>query len=61
MSSLRQQFDKETNASVGRIREAVAPYTRFVRAERTRLTEALQALDDSAGELRRLESEIRGS
>jgi hypothetical protein len=61
MSSLRQQFEKETKASVARIEEAVAPYTRFVRAERTRLTEALEALEDSAGELRRLESEIRAS
>jgi small GTP-binding protein len=61
MSSLRQQFEKETRASVVRIQEAVAPYTRFVRAERGRLTEALEALEDSAGEMRRLESEIRES
>ncbi len=61
MSSLRQQFEKETKASVARIQEAVGPYTRFVRAERTRLEEALDALEGSAGALRRLESEIRGS
>jgi hypothetical protein len=60
MSSLRQQFEKETEGSVSRIQEAVAPYTRFVRSERIRLTESRDALERSAGELRRLESEVRG-
>jgi hypothetical protein len=60
MSSLRQQFEKETMGSVSRIQEAVAPYTRFVRSERSRLTEARDALEKSGGELRRLESEVRG-
>ena len=60
MSSLRQQFEKETAGSVSRIQEAIAPYTRFVRSERNRLTEARDALEKSGGELRRLESEVRG-
>jgi len=60
MSSLRQQFEKETEGSVSRIQEAVAPYTRFVRSERIRLAESRDALERSAGELRRLESEVRG-
>lgn len=59
MSSLRQQFEKETVGSVSRIEEAVAPYTRFVRAERSRLTEARDALERSQGELCGLETEIR--
>jgi hypothetical protein len=59
MSSLRQQFEKETRASVSRIQEAVAPYTRFVRAERSRLTESREGLERSVGELRGLESEVR--
>ncbi len=58
MSSLRQQFEKETEASVGRIEEAMAPYTRFVRSERTRLTEARGFLESSASELSRLRSEV---
>jgi small GTP-binding protein len=60
MSSLRQQFEKETAGSVSRIQEAVAPYTRFVRSERGRLTEARDALERAMGELRGLESEVRG-
>jgi small GTP-binding protein len=59
MSSLRQQFEKETAGSVARIHEAIAPYTRFVRSERSRLTEARDALERSAGELRGLDSEVR--
>jgi len=60
MSSLRQQFEKETAGSVSRIQEAVGPYTRFVRSEMSRLTESRDALERSMGELRRLEAEVRG-
>jgi small GTP-binding protein len=61
MSSLRQQFERETEASVSRIEDAIAPYTRFVRAERAQLTEARDAIERSAGELRVLEAEVRAS
>ena len=37
MTSLRQQFETEIQGSLVRIRDAMAPYTRFVRAERDRL------------------------
>ena len=37
MTSLHKQFETETKASILRIQDAVAPYTRFVRAERDRL------------------------
>jgi hypothetical protein len=57
MSSLRQQFEKETEASVSRIEEALAPYTRFVRSERARLTEARGRLETSRAELSRLKAE----
>jgi hypothetical protein len=57
-SSLRQQFEKETSGSVARIEEAIAPYTRFVRGERERLTEAQSALERSRGELERLDAEV---
>jgi hypothetical protein len=59
MTSLRRQFEVETERSVARIREAVGPYTRFVRAERSRLTTARDSLEKSIGELRRLEAEVR--
>ena len=37
MHTLTEQFDAEVAGSVRRIEEAIAPYTRFVRAERGRL------------------------
>jgi small GTP-binding protein len=37
MSGLTTQFEGEMNQSIARIREAIAPYTRFVRAEQDRL------------------------
>jgi small GTP-binding protein len=53
MATLTEQFDREVEGSVRRIEEAIAPYTRFVRAERERLS-ALQ------GELRRLQGGLEG-
>jgi small GTP-binding protein len=44
MSALTAQFDRELEGSVHRIGESIAPYTRFVRAERERLEGARQAL-----------------
>lgn len=37
--TLRTQFEKEINRSLHHINEAIAPYTRFVRSERTKLEE----------------------
>lgn len=39
MRAMTEQFDDEIEKSIRRIREAIAPYTRFIRAERARLTE----------------------
>lgn len=47
MRTLTEQFDAEVAGSVRRIEESIAPYTRFVRAERGRL-------EDFHGELERL-------
>jgi len=44
MESLTAQFDRELEGSLQRIREAISPYTRFVRSERERLGEARTAL-----------------
>jgi len=40
MESLTAQFDRELEKSLQRIREAISPYTRFVRSERERLEAA---------------------
>jgi hypothetical protein len=58
MTSLRKQFETETKASILRIQDAVAPYTRFVRAERDRLETARSALEASRTELARIEAAI---
>ena len=44
MSALTEQFDDEIETSVRRIHEAIAPYSRFVRAERMRLTASRDGL-----------------
>ncbi|MDE0142056.1 MAG: dynamin family protein [Caldilineaceae bacterium] len=49
-TAITQQFESELTASVQRIREAVAPYTRFVRVER-------EKLETLGADLQRAESE----
>src|SRR5919202_1766796 len=55
---VRRQFEAELNRSVERMREAIAPYTRFVRTEHARMSEASQALSDLSGEVDALKGEI---
>ncbi len=43
--ALRKQFDQEITRSLLRIREAIAPYTRFIRSEQTKLTETQAQLN----------------
>lgn len=59
MSSLRRQFETEMERSVARIQEALAPYTRFVRAERDRLETARTDLERFYEELERIERAIK--
>src|SRR6185295_5408129 len=58
MSSLTAQFDREVEGSLRRIDESIAPYTRFVRAERDRLTVAREELDAVNQGLVRLRSRV---
>ena len=60
MSSLRQQFDSEIQGSLVRIQETMAPYTRFVRAERERLETARTELRSSRDAIARVEAAIDG-
>ena len=53
-----RQFDAELNRSVERMRDAIAPYTRFVRTEYARMSEARRALSDLSGEVEALKGEI---
>ncbi len=45
MSALNAQFDKEAQRSVGKVNDAIAPYTRFVRAEREKLDHTRERLN----------------
>jgi hypothetical protein len=58
MSALTGQFDRELERSLRRINEAVAPYTRFVRAERDRLTETHDELTRVREGLARLKAQV---
>ena len=52
--SLRSQFELEIERSLQHINEAIAPYTRFVRAERGRLLDTQTELEKIKNELDRL-------
>ena len=54
VTTLREQFTNELERSLTRIREAVAPYTRFVRAEREKARALHEELTDTATRLRQL-------
>lgn len=54
VGTLREQFDEELAQSLTRIREAVAPYTRFVRAEAERMGRVGEELSSIAAELVRI-------
>jgi small GTP-binding protein len=55
---IRRQFDAELNRSVERMRDAIAPYTRFVRTEHARMTRARSTLSEMDGEIDSLKAEI---
>ncbi|HVR70467.1 MAG TPA: dynamin family protein [Vicinamibacteria bacterium] len=57
MSALTGQFDEELEKSLQRIREAVSPYTRFVRSEKERLFEVREDLRRLRGGLERVRVE----
>jgi len=55
---LTTQFNTEADRTIHRLKEGVAPYFRFVRAEQTRLTSAEQALTNASEQLRQLQARI---
>ena len=58
MAALTGQFERELERGLRRIDEAIAPYTRFVRAESQRLHAAATELDRLAGQLAALTRRI---
>jgi small GTP-binding protein len=59
-NSLREQFHREINRSLHDINEAIAPYTRFVRAERGKLQETHAKLEAIQTEMERIKTRIEG-
>lgn len=59
MASLTGQFDREVDRGVQRVQEAIAPYTRFVRSERERLTEIREDLSVVGRQLASLQDRIQ--
>lgn len=57
-STMRSQFERENEQMLARVREAIGPYTRFVRAERTRLVDVQRALSDAEVDVGRIRAEI---
>lgn len=58
--TLREQFEHEMQRSLEALREAMAPYTRFVRAEHERTQRLLTALEESQRKLEQLKAEVEG-
>ncbi len=58
MTNLRTQFQRELDRSAHDVMEAVAPYTRFVRAEQEKLTSLDREIDTVSGALTRIRTEI---
>lgn len=57
-AALTRQFEAELAASVQRIREAIAPYTRFVRVEREKLATLETSLQEIEAELAQLRRDV---
>lgn len=57
-TALRTQFESELERILQRIHTTIAPYTRFVRAERTKLTDSRAELERLRADLYRLRAEI---
>ncbi len=62
-AAMTDQFERELAASLDRIREAIAPYTRFVRAEQAKMETSRDTLAAIDAELRRIRQtlELTGS
>ena len=51
LNALTKQFDNESQSAIARLKEGVAPYTRYVRSERERIEKAETTLAELQGNL----------
>ena len=61
IQTLRGQFEKEIDHSIERIQEAIAPYTRFVRAEREKMLEMERKCKHLRLEMDRLKGKLENT
>ena len=59
IDTLKTQFDREIEQSLARIRDAIAPYTRFVRAEHIRLSDGQNKLVRIRDGMNKLKSDVK--
>jgi DNA-directed RNA polymerase subunit F len=58
-TALNRQFETELKDSVQRVREAVAPYTRFVRIEREKLEKLSEELNATSAQIEQLRATMQ--
>ena len=58
IKSMSDAFEKEQERSLQRLRESVAPYTRFIRSERQRLSRVDHEIDEIVSQLARIRMRI---
>ena len=57
--AMSRQFEKELTDSVQRLRDAIAPYTRFVRVEREKLDQLNNSLHEVETELTNIRHTVK--
>jgi hypothetical protein len=55
---MTEEFERELSRSLQRLREAIAPYTRFVRAERQKLNRIEAELVEISADLGQIRTRI---
>ncbi|NLM15072.1 MAG: dynamin, partial [Clostridiaceae bacterium] len=58
VKAMEDAFEKEQKNSLQRLRESIAPYTRFVRSEQQKLARVTEEIDGILAELARIKLQI---
>ena len=57
-STMEEQFSKELNSALNRVQDAIAPYTRFVRAEQKNAGTLQEQMTHLDNEVQTLKNEV---
>jgi predicted ArsR family transcriptional regulator len=58
LDALTEQFNHEAENAVSRIKDGIAPYTRFINAEQARLEQDVHALTDAQQQIGALQAQV---